>query len=410
MRRLSLPLTDGFAPETLFPELFARLNGDGPLAVAVSGGGDSLALLYALKAWGQRPLHVVCVDHRINPDGADWARRVGAIAARLGAAFTALSWHDPKPATGLAAAARAARHRLLATAARAAGCRVLCLGHTADDVIEARAMRASGSNVGAPHIWSPAPVWPEGRGLFLYRPLLKARRADLRDWLRQIGADWIDDPANVNPASLRAQMRQRLAGGGAMAEATDAALPDGLLMEDDLNRLGLLRLDVARLAALPRDEAARLLSAAAVSVGGGDRVPRRAQVDAVLGRRDDGAHILCGARLWRRDGLIWIAREAGEYRRNPPRAYSEGDRQVWDGRFELDADARVTASAARRAELGDADRKRLLSLPAPLRGALPVVDTPAGPILTRAACWTTWRFKAAAGAMAAERDLDAPTA
>jgi tRNA(Ile)-lysidine synthase len=403
-------VADRFASEALFPDFAARLNGDGPLGVAVSGGGDSLALLYALKAWGRRPLHVVCVDHRINPDGAGWARRVGEIAARLGAAFTALSWDDPKPATGLAAAARAARHRLLATAARAAGCRVLCLGHTADDVIEAQAMRAAGSNVGAPHIWSPAPVWPEGRGLFLYRPLLNARRAALRIWLTQQDADWIDDPANDNPASLRAQMRQRLAGGGVMAETTDAALPDGLLIEDAWNRLGLLRLDAARLAALPRDEAARLLAAAAVCAGGGDRLPRRVQVDAVLDRRDEGAHILCGARLWRRDGLIWIAREAGEYRRHPPHLHLEADAQVWDGRFELDADLPVTASAARRAKLGDADRKRLLALPAPLRGALPVVDTPDGPILTRAACWTTWRFRAAAGAMATECDLDAPTA
>ncbi|MGN6424141.1 MAG: tRNA lysidine(34) synthetase TilS [Asticcacaulis sp.] len=414
MRRLSPPLTDGFAPEALFPDFAARLNGEGPLGVAVSGGGDSLALLYALKAWGRRPLHVVCVDHRINPDGANWARRVSEVAARLDSAFTALSWNDLKPTTGLAAAARTARHRLLATAARAAGCRVLCLGHTADDVIEAQAMRAAGSNVGAPRIWSPAPVWPEGRGLFLYRPLLNARRAALRAWLAQQGAEWIDDPANDNPASLRAQMRRRIAGGGVMPEAAGAALPDGLLpdgllIEDDLNRLGLLRLNAARLAALPRDEAARLLSAAAVCAGGGDRLPRRAQLDAVLDRRDEGAHILCGARLWRRDGLIWIAREAGEYRRHPPHLHLEAGAQVWDGRFELDADARVTASAARRTELGDADRKRLLALPAPLRGAMPVVDAPDGPILTRAACWTTWRFRATAGAMATERDLDAPS-
>ena len=56
----------------------ARLNGAGPVGVAVSGGGDSLALLCLLAAWGRRPLHVFCVDHGIHPDSAMWTRRVGA--------------------------------------------------------------------------------------------------------------------------------------------------------------------------------------------------------------------------------------------------------------------------------------------------------------------------------------------
>jgi tRNA(Ile)-lysidine synthase len=59
--------------------------------------------------------------------------------------------------------------------------------------------------------WAPAPVWPEGRGVSLARPLLNARREDLRAALRARSADWIDDPANANTDFARVRARARLA-------------------------------------------------------------------------------------------------------------------------------------------------------------------------------------------------------
>ncbi|MBW8733769.1 MAG: tRNA lysidine(34) synthetase TilS [Asticcacaulis sp.] len=189
---------------------------DHPVGVAVSGGGDSVALLYWLAEWGRRPLHVFCVDHGLNPSSSQWTQGVARHAENVGAAFTALSWTGEKPTTGLSAAARSARHALLADAARAAGVGVLCLGHTADDIAEARLMRAAGSSVGRPTLWSPSPAWPQGRGVFLFRPLLSQRREALRTWLKSKGLSWIDDPANDNTASLRARIRLYVPG-----DATD---------------------------------------------------------------------------------------------------------------------------------------------------------------------------------------------
>ena len=146
-----------------------------PVAVAFSGGGDSLALLLAAAEWSGaagRDLLVLTVDHQLQPDSAAWTRACATTAARLGVTFRALSWTGEKPATGLAAAARTARHGLLADAARAAGARVVLMGHTADDILEARLMRARGSTTPEPREWSPSPAWPEGRGVFLLRPLL----------------------------------------------------------------------------------------------------------------------------------------------------------------------------------------------------------------------------------------------
>jgi len=384
---------------------------DHPVGVAVSGGGDSVALLYRLAEWGRRPLHVFCVDHGINPLSAEWTAGVVRHAEAVGAKFKALHWIGEKPATGLAAAARAARHALLADAARQAGVRVLCLAHTADDIAEAQLMRAQGSSVGAPAIWSPSPAWPEGCGVFLFRPLLRARREELRIWLRARGISWIDDPANENPASLRAQARQVLAGKTDVAEAGREPPVVERLLPSSWAELGLIHFDPQH----PPDRP--VLSAAAVSAGGRDRLPRRDSVerlrDAVAGGK---AMTLCGARI--ENGVI--VRDFGDIRRNgrPAVRLEAGREIVWDGRFVVKSshDAVVRPSGDVRPALSRSDRALLQTLPAALRTVLPAVDFGKGPVLAlpqpddhcetvRSRCLVWPRFAAATGAVTRESDL-----
>ncbi|MGI8841265.1 MAG: tRNA lysidine(34) synthetase TilS, partial [Caulobacteraceae bacterium] len=192
-------------------------NAAAPLVVAFSGGGDSLALLIAAKAWADaagRRLLAVTVDHRLQEAGAAWAAWCQARCQGLGIAHQTAVWEGDKPATGVAAAARAARHGLIAQAARAVGARVVLMGHTADDRLESNFMRAAGTGVADPAEWAPSPVWPEGRGVFILRPLLAARRADIRRALTAAGETWIDDPANLDPRQPRGRARIVLAGGG----------------------------------------------------------------------------------------------------------------------------------------------------------------------------------------------------
>lgn len=373
-----------FTISSKFPEFAVRLDGDGAIGVAVSGGGDSVALLYALAEWKQRPLEVFCVDHGLNPQSAQWTRSVADHAAKLGAGFTALYWQGDKPSTGLAAAARLARHRLLAEAAREKGISVLCLAHTADDVAEAGAMRAQGSNVGAPKAWSPSPAWPEGRGIFLYRPFLEIRRESLRDYLRGLGVKWIEDPANESPHSLRAQTRRALRG-QPLAEKppeTEAIVTTGgmralLHLPETLGPLGMIAFRTAAFDALPREAALKWLAAAAVCAGGGDKLPKQEKVGALLQTLPSGKAVtLAGARIHRANGLIAISRETGDIGRNRPASLTvtpmrEG---VWDGRFAIRSPqaGEVAAAAGARDALTDADKAWLLTLPAALRASQPV--------------------------------------
>jgi len=110
-----------------------------PVAVAFSGGGDSLALLLTAQAWAAmcgRPLLALHVDHGLQAQSAAWADRAGAMADKLKIRFQKLVWIGEKPLSGIPAAARNARHRLIAEAARAAGAKVILVGHTLDDQLK----------------------------------------------------------------------------------------------------------------------------------------------------------------------------------------------------------------------------------------------------------------------------------
>ena len=199
------------------------------MALALSGGGDSMALLRIAAAWARasgRRLLAITVDHRLNPDSRDWSRRCEAAARASGADWIERRWEGAKPSTGLPAAARRARHGLIAEAAREAGAKVVLFAHTADDIAEGDWMRERGSTLGLLREWSPSPAWPEGRGLMLLRPMLGEGREALRAVLREAGEDWIEDPGNAAFGRGRARAALSPLPGGEglrLAERSDAS-------------------------------------------------------------------------------------------------------------------------------------------------------------------------------------------
>ena len=187
----------------------------GPVCVAVSGGGDSLALLLVAADWAQRRgrrLVALTVDHGLRPEAAEEACFVSNIADRLGVPHRTLRWQTPEPGQSKA---RQARHDLLAAAARETGSVLILTAHTLDDQAETFLIRArAGSGwYGLAGIQPLAlsPADEPGVPVLVGRPLLSVPRAALRDMLREHGQDWVEDPSNDNPAYERVRMRQRLA-------------------------------------------------------------------------------------------------------------------------------------------------------------------------------------------------------
>ncbi len=381
-----------------------------PLAVALSGGGDSLALLLTAADWAGRRgrgLVVLTVDHRLRPASAGWTKACAAVAARLKLPFQPLAWEGDKPTTGLPAAARSARHRLLADAARAAGARVILMGHTADDGLEAQIMRAAGSSTPSPREWGPSPAWPQGRGLFLLRPMLGVARADIRAWLRERGEHWIEDPSNADLAYARPRARRDLIA-ARPAEAPEAEETSARSLATACRSDGG-GLQIARAALREAAPAAarRFAAAACVCAAGTDRPPGAARVRSLIDRlaaAGDVTATLAGARI-EADALeVRFQREAGEAARGglAPLTLAAGDTAVWDGRFAVTAGRPMTvrrlAGVARK--LPPEDQKVVRALSASLRPTLPVVIDEAGnPALAVALPLALPRLLAACGAV-----------
>ncbi len=355
-----------------------------PVVVAFSGGGDSLALLIGARRWAAaagRPLLAVTVDHQLQNASAGWARWCAAQAARRGLAHRIVRWDGEKPAVGIPAAARAARHGLLAQAARAAGARVILMGHTGDDRLEARAMRDAGGSVPQPREWSPSPVWPQGRDLFVLRPLLSVRRAHIRARLAQAGETWLDDPANEDPRHPRIRARLQLAGGGDVLP--DVPAPRACLDDVTLDPAGEIIFG-ARAACL------RFLGQALLCASGSDCPPRRDRLDRLRARIESAESFtatLAGARVECDGVLVRIAREAGDIARAGAglRRLSAGEPIVWDGRFEIAARIEglsATPLVGLAARLDRGERAALVRLSPAARKASPAIVDGAGRLTT----------------------------
>ena len=185
-----------------------------PGAVAVSGGSDSLALMFLLRDWaknaGLPPPVMLCVDHALRPGSAGEARKVVHLAKAAGLPARILVRKGEAPRSGSEAAAREARYRLMGEWAKQSGVKAIYVGHTRDDQAETFLLRlARGSGVdglAAMRAVAPYPV-NEFSGLVLVRPLLAFDREALRDELRARDQSWLDDPMNADPHFARVRIR-----------------------------------------------------------------------------------------------------------------------------------------------------------------------------------------------------------
>ena len=196
-------------------KLFANVLADGPVIVAVSGGGDSVALLLLAAAWARQSdveLQVVTVDHGLRPEAAAEAAFVAGISEGLDLPHITLAWDGLKPDSGLSEAARNARYTLLEEFARDIAASAILVGHTLDDQAETiymRNSRGSGNGQGR-GLSGMSSYMLLPRGTRLFRPLLGVYRKQLRQYLTEHHQSWIEDPSNQDASYERVRVRNKL--------------------------------------------------------------------------------------------------------------------------------------------------------------------------------------------------------
>jgi tRNA(Ile)-lysidine synthase len=190
--------------------LFADWKTAPAIVLAVSGGPDSIAMMWLAARWRRAlmrgpDLVAVTIDHGLRPEAAREAREVKQLAKTLDLPHRTLRWSGAKPKTGLPAAARDARYRLLAKAARASGATHVLTAHTQDDQAETLLMRmARGSGIAGLGAMARQ---SQREGVVLARPLLHIPKARLVATLKKAKVGFADDPTNRDSSFTRPRLR-----------------------------------------------------------------------------------------------------------------------------------------------------------------------------------------------------------
>ncbi len=367
------------------------------LGVAVSGGGDSTALLCLLASWraeGGPEIAAVTVDHGLRPEAAAEARAVAALCARIGVDHATLRWTGWDGRGNLPGRARRARQSLIADWALARGIGEVALAHTRDDQAETVLLRlARGSGVDGLSAMAPR---RSAQGIDWVRPLLDVSRQDLRDYLTRHGIGWAEDPTNEDERHGRVRVRKALAGLGPLGLTPDRLAETAAHMARarlalDTVTAGLARsacrieagdvvIERAAFEAAPDEIQFRLLAHAIRWVTSAEYRPRfaplsEARAALAAGRR----RVLAGALLSAGPRAIRVTRE---YRAVASLAVSPAD--VWDRRW------RILGPAVENAKVRALGPGGLRMLAVPRGSGLPYATLVASP-----AVWSGERLLAA---------------
>ena len=319
------------------------------LALAVSGGSDSMALAVLAHRWAQRRKGrcvALIVDHGLRTEAAAEARLVGRRLRALGIAYRILRWTAPRPASGIQAAARTARYDLLTGWCRRHGALHLLAAHQADDQAETVAMRLAHRSGEAG--LAAMPLVAARDGVRLVRPLLALHRNELRTLLAAQKIDWVDDPSNEDLRFERIRLRSKLApeatqqmlvrasAAGENRQAQDDAVADLLALVRPMPDAWLtMKLSLFAEAPLPVARAA--LEQSLLCVSGDEHAPRGERLDRLLAELRQPASFrgrtLGGCRVLRWQGSLAICRELAAIASKVPVAPNGS--QLWDGRFDV---------------------------------------------------------------------------
>jgi tRNA(Ile)-lysidine synthase len=321
------------------------------IAVAVSGGPDSMALAFCLKRWTQRDVIALIVDHCLRAESECEAALVKTRLEHLGLHAEILKW-DHTPVTGrLHEKARTARYRLLTDACRQHGVTDLLFAHHREDQAETILMRlAKGSGIdGLSGIASQR----QHDTIRILRPFLTVSKRSLIATCTEANIATVTDPSNSSDKFARGRLRtimpllanegmtvdNLIELGNRAAEANDALdfYATTLLNHASQTQLGgTVRLTRSALRDVPRATALRALCSCLRWVHPGDYPPERTAVASLLDAALSHTPIIrslygCLASL--SENHLMLLREPSAATEITP--LSKGECILWDRRWHI---------------------------------------------------------------------------
>jgi len=327
------------------------------IALAVSGGADSLALMVLAGRWRAArvtgpAIWVLTVDHRLRPTSAAEAAGVATIAKRFGMRHRILKWDGPKPSTGIEEAAREARYRLLCRAADRVGATDVLTAHHRDDQVETVLMRL-GRGSGLTGLAGMRGRRPLNSKVTLRRPLLGVGKERLVATTEAAGLTPVEDESNHDDRFARPRIRRLMPAMTAAGLDADqiARASHRLARADDaiehyvdmllkqvvaIDKFAVATLDRTGFREAPEEVRLRALTRLIGAASGADWPPPRSEkleaMERALVAGERFKRTLAGAVVAASDNEVRVLREGG--RSELPRIeVAAGDEGVWDGRF-----------------------------------------------------------------------------
>lgn len=337
--------------EGKFVPLFELLDKSNQLALAVSGGSDSVALMVLATQWATQndrlgDVCVLTVDHALRENSTNEAKQVCQWALALGLKCQILTWQHEGQSSGIQQNARAARYQLMGDWCRENGVAGIITAHNSDDQAETMLMRlARGSGVdGLGGMAEQTEIF----NTIIYRPLLGVSRAKLQNVLKEVDHRWLEDPSNKdekfervrvrgampaihssgieNPALNLSAQRLRRA-----RNALDHFAEQFVATSVTVFKTGHCEVDRQAFEVQPDEIALRVLSRLLTWAGGAKIALRLAKVERLYEALTDTAaekHTLGGAQLAMRKSTMIIGREYGRIDPNLQKGIT-----TWDNRF-----------------------------------------------------------------------------
>lgn len=384
-----------------FAAVMAPFQDRRSIAIAVSGGADSMALLHLLKRWTSAngvALTALTVDHELRAESAAEAKQVGTWCADMGVAHEILIWSGEKPKRRIQEVARRERYALLQDWCIRMGVADLFVGHSRNDQAETFLFRMSRGS--GPEGLSGMPLVYQRDCISVIRPLLNIERSRLETTLRLAGQEWIDDPGNADERFARVRVRQKvklLEGHGVpvstvsetarifanLRRTRETCVSAVATRSVTLYPEGYADIDRRELKNVNNETAIGIVSALLKLIGGRDFAPKRAR-QATLCRalvdpgknfvRTLGSCVIAAegdrVRLWREFGTI------------SDKVSLEGPSPlVWDGRFLLHINPSKVPNSTFISALGRSGWEEIAGdvgtkfrrIPGPVRYGLPAV-------------------------------------